>query len=341
MDVMAQLAAASVTVVAAAGNDEGLAVSMPANCPNVIAVAGVRHSGTKVGYSDIGPQVALSAPAGNCVNLTGTCLYPIVTTTNSGTTVPAANTYSDGNSDPSLGTSFSAPLVSGTAALMLSLNPSIPPGRIKSLLQASARAFPTTGAGAGTVTACHAPNGSAQDECYCTTTTCGAGLLDASAAVQAVISAALPTAKISASATSVTVGGTLTLDGSASTAGDGTSITSYAWSLGESSLASFSGANDAAKATVLATQAGSELVTLTVTDSRGITASTSVSLSIAAAASGGAASTTVSPVASAGTNSGSSSGGGGGGALGWGWLLGLFVAVIVLRLQQRRGRRRP
>jgi len=341
IDVMAQLAAASVTVVAAAGNDEGLAVSMPANCPNVIAVAGVRHSGTKVGYSDIGPQVALSAPAGNCVNLTGTCLYPIVTTTNSGTTVPAANTYSDGNSDPSLGTSFSAPLVPGTAALMLSLNPSIPPGRIKSLLQASARAFPTTGAGAGTVTACHAPNGSAQDECYCTTTTCGAGLLDASAAVQAVISAALPTAKISASATSVTVGGTLTLDGSASTAGDGTSITSYAWSLGESSLASFSGANDAAKATVLATQAGSELVTLTVTDSRGITASTSVSLSIAAAASGGAASTTVSPVASAGTNSGSSSGGGGGGALGWGWLLGLFVAVIVLRLQQRRGRRRP
>jgi len=337
IDVMAQLAAASVTVVAAAGNDEGLAVSMPANCPNVIAVAGVRHTGTKVGYSDIGPQVALSAPAGNCVNLTGTCLYPIVTTTNSGTTVPAANTYSDGDNDPSLGTSFSAPLVSGTAALMLSLNPSITPSRIKSLLQASARAFPTSGASTGSVAACHAPNGSTQDECYCTTTTCGAGLLDASAAVQAVISAALPTAKISASATSLTVGGTVSLDGSASTGGGSTGIASYAWTLSDGKLASFSGASDGAQATVTATQAGSELVTLTVTDSSGVTASTSVSLSIAAAASG-SASPVVTPVSSTPAGSTSSSGGGGGGALGWGWLLGLSAAVIVLRQQGRRGR---
>ena len=34
------------------------------DCPGVMAVAGVRHVGTKVGFSDLGPAVALSAPVG-------------------------------------------------------------------------------------------------------------------------------------------------------------------------------------------------------------------------------------------------------------------------------------
>ena len=56
-------------VVAAAGNSTGHAVGAPANCPGVIAVAGLRHVGTKVGFSDLGPEVASSAPAGNCVDV--------------------------------------------------------------------------------------------------------------------------------------------------------------------------------------------------------------------------------------------------------------------------------
>ncbi|HZT55794.1 MAG TPA: S8 family serine peptidase, partial [Burkholderiaceae bacterium] len=60
-DVVGQLNNAGVVVVAAAGND-GLAVGTPANCPGVIAVAGLRHAGTKVGYSDLGPEIALAAP---------------------------------------------------------------------------------------------------------------------------------------------------------------------------------------------------------------------------------------------------------------------------------------
>jgi serine protease len=79
-----------VTIVSSAGNSEGQAVATPANCAGMIAVAALRHVGTKVGFSDIGPEIALSAPGGNCINIGAgqPCLYPILTTSNSGTTTP-------------------------------------------------------------------------------------------------------------------------------------------------------------------------------------------------------------------------------------------------------------
>jgi len=139
-----------------------------------------------VGYSDLGPEVAISAPAGNCVNLVGTCLYPLVTTSNSGTyTGPVSSIYTDGDNEISIGTSFSAPLVAGTVGLMFSANPALTAAQVRSLLMQTARAFPSSGAGTG-VTACTAPTSTAQSaECYCITSTCGAGLLDAGAAVAA------------------------------------------------------------------------------------------------------------------------------------------------------------
>ncbi|WP_395701878.1 S8 family peptidase [Aquabacterium sp.] len=180
VDVFNELTAAGVTVVVASGNDTGHAVGVPANCPGAIAVAGVRHIGTKVGYSNVGPEMTIAAPAGNCVE-DNTCLYPLLTTTNSGTKGPALNTYSD-STNYSVGTSFATPLVAGTVGLMLSVNPKMTPAQIKTALRNSARPFPTTGSDADVV-ACHAPDDTDQLECYCTTSTCGAGLLDTQGAV--------------------------------------------------------------------------------------------------------------------------------------------------------------
>jgi serine protease len=187
-----EMTAAGTVIVAAAGNSSGHAVGTPPNCSGVIAVAGLRHVGTKVGFSSLGPEVAISAPGGNCVNTAtnAACLYPILTTTDSGTTVPVRSAYSD-SYDTSVGTSFSTPLVSSVAALVLSVHPTMTPQDVTRLLQATARPFPPLGSIGSSSTApeCTPPQYSLrgmpvdQVECYCTTTTCGAGMLDAGAAL--------------------------------------------------------------------------------------------------------------------------------------------------------------
>jgi len=320
VDTIAQVNAAGAVVVISAGN-EGLDVGTPANCAGAIAVAGVRHAGTKVDYSDLGSKIAIAAPAGNCVNATGTCLYPILTTSNSGTTTPIAATYTSGGGDASLGTSFSAPMVSGTAALMFSANSTLTPTQVLTALRSSARAFPSTGSGAG-VSACNAPTSltdtsTAQfKECYCTTSTCGAGLLDAGAAVNAVVAV---TAKIAASSGSVATGSTVTFDGSQSSPSTNRSIATYLWTITSGdTVASFSSATNAPTATLQATGVGSVVVGLTVTDSAGQQGTTSTTI------------TTTAPVPSSG-----------GGAMQLGWLLGWLASVIgvwvVTPRRQQRG----
>ena len=182
-------------IVVAAGNSTGLAVGSPANCPGVVAVTGLRHAGSKVGFSDLGPEITVAAPGGNCVNITegSPCLYPIVTSINSGTQRPVAggSTWTD-SYNISVGTSFSTPIVAGIVALMLSARPNLGAAQVVDTLRRSARPFPTSGAGSnadGTpVQACHAPDGvTEQSQCYCNTSVCGAGMVDAAAAVQSVI----------------------------------------------------------------------------------------------------------------------------------------------------------
>jgi serine protease len=318
-DVMSQLTAAGVLVVAAAGN-EGVAVGTPANCSGVLAVAGVRHAGTKVGYSDLGPEVGIAAPAGNCVNLTGTCLYPLLTTANSGTAGPVSSIYTDGNSHLSIGTSFSAPLVAGTAALMLSANRSLTPAQLIAALKSSARPFPTSGAPAG-VTACKATSSTAQaDECYCTTSTCGAGMLDASAAVAAV---AKLTANVYAPVTS-TVNASISVDGSGSVATAAQPIVSYQWAI-VSGTAAFTSATNVPTATLVASAAGSVVVSLTVTNSANVSDTTTTTLAVT--------DPSVTPPAA-------SSDSGGGGAFDPLWLAGVLLAALVLSWSRRSSRRR-
>lgn len=179
-----ELLARNVLVVAAAGNETG-PVDTPGNCLGVLAVAGVRHTGTKVGYSSFGPEVGIAAPAGNCVN-TGQgepCLYSIHTTTNLGQTAPGDHGYTD-QYNYNVGTSFATPLVSGVAALMLSLNAGLTPQQIIQRLKQTARVFPFDPA----LPTCPQVGVEGQTgQCNCTTTTCGGGLLDAASAVAGVL----------------------------------------------------------------------------------------------------------------------------------------------------------
>ncbi|MDQ2735384.1 MAG: S8 family serine peptidase, partial [Pseudomonadota bacterium] len=199
-DAVNQVVAAGAVVVVAAGNGDsnkiGTNVGTPANCTGVIAVAALRSAGDKVGFSNLGPEVAIGAPGGNCVNTSSTqpCLYPMMTLANSGTTTPTVGAvggiYTD-SFNYSLGTSFSTPLVSGVAALMMSVQPSLTPAQVLAKLKSSARPFPTTGGSATPTQAqCVAPsaaNSSEQGECYCVVGLCGAGMLDAHAAVLAAL----------------------------------------------------------------------------------------------------------------------------------------------------------
>ncbi len=292
-DAVTAINAAGTVIVASAGNSSGHAVSTPANCSGVIAVAGLRHLGTKVGFSDLGSQISISAPGGNCVNLNGACLYPILTTTNTGTTTPvtgaAGATYSD-SFDISVGTSFSAPLVAGTAGLMLSVNPSLTPAQVRDMMRASARAFPTTGAEAATPQ-CVAPQpiGQAQidqGECYCTTATCGAGMLDAGAAVtQASASITTVQARISTSPAAPQAAQAVTLSAAPSTVPAGRTFASYLWALtnGGGIVTAFTSATNGATATLTPTAAGSFTVSLTVTDSTGAQSTTTSTVTVAPA----------------------------------------------------------
>jgi serine protease len=334
INAVQDLTALGVTVVASAGNGTGHAVASPANCPGVIAVSGLRHVGSKVGYADIGPEVAISAPGGNCVNATGECLYPILTASNTGFNGPLTNDYYT-----ETGTSFSAPLVSGTVALMISANTTqgfaaLTPLQIKLALQGTARAFPTTGATSADgnlVRECTAPQYTStgapidQEQCYCSTGTCGAGMLDAGAAVKNINDGFVVfgngvQARIDANSRNTQVGSVLALSGLNSAVQSDDQITQYLWTLvdGGGNVVTQIVNPSSANASVTPRAPGRFVVSLKVTTRAGRTSTAQLTL----VAGSGAA-----------LDSGS---GGGGGALGAVWLALLSLAVLALRGAARR-----
>jgi serine protease len=351
--------AAGTLIVVSAGNDGG-PVNSPANCTGVLSVAGLRHTGTKVGYSSVSSAttaIAIAAPAGNCVNVavTSPCVYSIETTTNDGstapdTTTPESYTYaayvagdyttSGGTTtcDPtkvncedvaSVGTSFSAPLVAGTAALMLGANSALTASQIIARLKSSAAPFPTSSSTSSTACAV-APvttdsSGSYTDtsqmnECVCTTATCGAGMLNAAAAVQAATGASVI---ISLSTTTASLGQKVTLSGTNSTAAAGHNIVAWQWSAG--SGVSVANANQPV-AYIVFPNFRPVTVVLTITDDQGVSLSTSA---------------TIEP-ASGSNSSSSGSSTGGGGPMG-GFELVLLAGMVLLRLARHKmqGRTHP
>ncbi|MFT3904955.1 MAG: S8 family serine peptidase [Steroidobacteraceae bacterium] len=296
--------AAGVVVVASAGNDGG-PVNAPANCSGVLSVAGLRHNGEKVGYSSVSgttTPVSIAAPAGNCGDnyTTGSsCLYSMETTTNEGSTTPDSTsfyTYAvfdssySGNSsnEASVGTSFSAPLAAGVAALMLAVDSQLTPAQLITRMQSTATAFPvvaTDSTGAAVANCAvrsetvdsdgyytDVPSDSDLVACNCTTASCGAGMLNAAAAVTA---AQQPYAVVTASESKASIGDKVQLYATGSHASDGYSITRYHWSTDpDVSVANA----DTASAYFLFPALRPLTATLTITDSAGRTASASVTI---------------------------------------------------------------
>ena len=168
-----ELAGIGVVVVAAAGNEAG-ALSRPASCSGVVAVAALARDGLKTYYSNLGSGVTISTVGGD-----NTVDDGILTLSNAGTNAPGAEWYKN-----EFGTSFSAPIVSGVISLMLSTNPNLTVPQIIAGLRSTARPHVTSN-----LAVCSSTNSGA---CKCTTSTCGAGILDAEGAVRYAAAPPLP-----------------------------------------------------------------------------------------------------------------------------------------------------
>ena len=288
VDAISQLAAKGVLVVVSAGN-EGGPVDAPANCAGAVGVAGLRHAGTKVGFSSLGPEIALSAPAGNCVNTTAgsPCLYPITTTINEGSTTPGTSGYTDQLNTPNLGTSFSAPIVSGIAGLMLSVNGNLSPAQLIARLKQGSVAFPQTST--TTTTMCHAPTGPTDLqtlECICTNDgqTCGAGMANAPGALNAALRP-IAAVKLPASV-SAAMNVTLDASGSGAACNKTLSSSSYQWSSSDPTNHPVNPATGSSTTVIAPASGGAAFtVTLTVTDSAGKTDTATVTVNPTSATS--------------------------------------------------------
>jgi serine protease len=145
------------TVVVAAGNDsQNAGNASPASCPGVVSVAASGRDGALAWYSNHGDSVALTAPGGSN---RGIAKDNVLSTLNTGSIDPAQPTYAF-----YAGTSMAAPHVAGVAALMLAARPLLTPADVREFLVDTTRPMPV--------------------RCQ---EACGSGLLDAAAAVQAVI----------------------------------------------------------------------------------------------------------------------------------------------------------
>src|SRR5205823_1295514 len=124
----------------------------------VITVGGSTRQGDRTSYSNFGARIAVSAPGGD-----GDRADWILSTSNDGQGAPGNPDY-----EPAVGTSFSAPFVSGTLSLMLARNPNLTPGRMLDIVSATARDFALS------------------SPCI-HVGLCGAGLLDAGLALQSTL----------------------------------------------------------------------------------------------------------------------------------------------------------
>ncbi len=165
--INAATTAGAIVVVAAGNDNENVNNFAPANCAGVIAVAATTRAGNRASYSNFGTGVHVAAPGGE-----GTLASDaILSTLNIGTTVYSPD-IGDFNYVAYQGTSMAAPHVSAAVALLKANISSITTTQARAVLQATVTSFPV---------------GST-----CTTSTCGAGILNA--AKVAAVNSSTPTA---------------------------------------------------------------------------------------------------------------------------------------------------
>jgi serine protease len=129
-DAINAVRSAGVVIVVAAGNDfeNGNPVETPASCQGVIAVGAVDPLGERASYSGSRPYVFIAAPGGELTDgiHAGTLsTWPISN--------PGETAYKFQQ-----GTSMAAPHIAGVAALMLSVNPSLTPSQVETILSSTA-----------------------------------------------------------------------------------------------------------------------------------------------------------------------------------------------------------
>lgn len=220
----------TVVVVSAGNSNTNTSGSRPANCDNVINVAANDRQGNRASYSNYGALIDVTAPGGE----TATPANGVASTLNSGTTTPSTENYVYYQ-----GTSMAAPHVAGTVALMFQADPGMTPSEAETLLKNTARPLPGSCSGG-----------------------CGAGIIDARAALDAIgggPSNLPPTSSFSYVATDLLVDFTDT-----SNDPDGT-VVSWSWEFGDSNGSSGQNPSHTYAA------AGTYTVFLTVTDNLGAT----------------------------------------------------------------------
>jgi serine protease len=236
----------AIFVVAAGNENQNVSNSSPANCSNVVSVAATTKAGARASYSNYGSTIVISAPGGDGSGGSG----DILSTLNSGTTTPSSETYAY-----YAGTSMATPHVAAVAALVMQKNPSLTPDQVKTILTSTARPLPGACSGG-----------------------CGAGILDAYAAVQAAGGGSANVPPV-ANFSSTTSGLTATFTDS-STDSDGT-IASRSWNFGDSSTSTSANPSHTYAA------AGTYSVSLTVTDNSGASNTKTSSVTVSSGGSGG------------------------------------------------------
>jgi len=167
--IAAEAPNAAIVVVAAGNEGADAGFTTPANCGNVVVVGATDYAGERAFYSNYGPRVDVMAPGGDPgANLSGNGNDGVLSLTRD----DAAGAFAYGFQ---VGTSMAAPHVAGVISLMKSLAPGL--SRTEALAALTATARPLT------PEACGRPSGG----------DCGAGLIDAAAAVAAVAGGDVPT----------------------------------------------------------------------------------------------------------------------------------------------------